>query len=170
MGKHVEVRQNNAVPVEVNDTWAAFRHEAERLFDRFSSGFENFTFRPLSNVEYLFSRQLDGFAPLAVDASEDDKAYMISVELPGVEEKNVDVSVTDSTLLIKGEKQQTSEDKSKNRYIAERSYGMFQRSFALPEYADASKVTAKYVKGVLMITIPKSADAINPRKIDVKAA
>ena len=105
-----------------------------------------------------------------MDASEDDKAYMISIELPGVEEKNVDVSVTDSTLLIKGEKQLTSEEKAKNRYIAERSYGMFQRSFALPEDADATKVTAKYVKGVLMITIPKSADAINPRKIEVKAA
>ena len=172
--KPLEVKRSTSpahlMPVDVNDTWQAFRHEMERLFDRFTNGVESFSLKPFANIERLWPRGGDGFACLAMDVTEDDKSYTITAELPGLDEKNIDVSLSDDMLVIKGEKQQEKEEKGKNRYVAERSYGAFQRTFALPKDAEADKVKAQFTKGVLTVTLPKSAQAQNIRKVEVKAA
>ena len=103
--------------------------------------------------------------------SEDDKAYKITAELPGVEPKDVEVSLSGDMLVFKGEKQQEKEEKAKNYYLSERSYGSFQRAFQLPDGVDRDKVSADFSKGVLTITLPKTAEAQKQsKKIEVKAA
>jgi HSP20 family protein len=86
-----------------------------------------------------------------------------------MEEKDIDVSLSGDTLTIKGEKRQEREEKGDNRYLSERSYGAFQRSFSLPENVDREKIAAAFAKGVLTVTLPKSAKAA-PKKIEVKTA
>ena len=90
--------------------------------------------------------------------------------MPGLEEKNIEVTVTGDLLTLKGEKRHETEEKDKNHYISERSYGSFQRSFALPDSVDR-KITADLSKGVLTIMLPKKANAQKPeQKIEVKGA
>jgi HSP20 family protein len=101
---------------------------------------------------------------------------MVTAELPGLDQKDVDVSVEDGLLTIKGEKIQEREEKKerdeeqKKVYLYERSYGSFYRSFALPPAVDAAKVNAVCAKGVLKVHLPKSAEAKpNGRKIEIKS-
>ena len=111
------------------------------------------------------------FSVPAIDMSEDEKAYKISAELPGLDAKDVDVSVSGNTLLIKGEKLQEKEEKDKNYYFSERAYGSFQRTFELPASVDRDKISADVSKGVLTITLPKTPDAQKQqKKIEVKSA
>jgi HSP20 family protein len=107
----------------------------------------------------------------AMDIAEKDKAYQVTAELPGLDEKDIDVTVSDNVLTIKGEKKEEKEEKEKNYYLSERRYGAFQRSFDLPSGVDTAKIEAQFAKGVLTITLPKSAEAQKKqRKIDVKSA
>ena len=93
------------------------------------------------------------------------------LELPGMEAKDVDVSVTGDMLVLKGEKRQEKEEKDKNYHFSERAYGSFQRAFELPTSVDRGKITADFSKGVLTITLPKTAEAQQPtKKISVKAS
>lgn len=153
------------------DVWHAMRHEMERLFDRFSN-FDVSPFRRLSDIEHFWPRP-DGGTLLSVDVdvAEDDKAYTITAELPGLDEKDIDVSISDDVLTLKGEKKAEKEEKGKNRYVCERSYGAFVRSFALPSDSLADKIGARFAKGVLTITLPKNPKAEPAsKKIQVKAA
>jgi HSP20 family protein len=105
----------------------------------------------------------------AVDLAETDKAYTVTAELPGMDEKDIDVSINGDMLVIKGEKRQEKEEKNKNYYLSERSYGQFQRSFSLPTGIDRDKIAAEFSKGVLTLTLPKSAEAQQQqKKIEVK--
>ena len=103
----------------------------------------------------------NGFGRLSpqIDLSETDKAVDVAVELPGVDEKDIDVTVTDEILTIKGEKKAETEDKGKDYHVVERSYGTFQRILALPCEVEADKVDAKFDNGVLKISLPKSPEA-----------
>jgi len=98
----------------------------------------------------------DFFTPNA-DASAQGDSYQINVELPGVAEENIDVSLHDRVLSIKGEKHSEKTEEGKTFYFSERSYGVFQRSFRLPEDADESSVQAAFKDGVLSIRISKQA-------------
>ncbi|HTW87015.1 MAG TPA: Hsp20/alpha crystallin family protein [Candidatus Binataceae bacterium] len=102
--------------------------------------------------------------------TEDAKGFTITAELPGLEEKNVDVNVSGDMLTIKGEKRYEKDESDKNRYMSERAYGSFQRSFALPDGVDRDKIAANLSKGVLTITLPKTAQAQKQQKIEVKTA
>jgi HSP20 family protein len=106
-----------------------------------------------------FSRDLGWEAPLRmaprVDVSETESEIKIEAELPGVDEKDVEVVVSDGRLTIKGEKKQEKEEKKKDYHMVERSYGSFARSITLPFEADPDKVRATFVKGVLNVTVPK---------------
>lgn len=166
----VEVKK--ATPARTPDVWHSFRSEMDRLFDRFSTGFGLPTFRRMLDVEPAWSSESSfSFAAPAVDVTEDDKAYKITAELPGIEEKNIEVTVSGDMLTLKGEKRYEKEEKDKNRYMSERAYGSFQRSFLLPEGVDRDKIAADLAKGVLTITLPKTAEAQKPqKKIEVKAA
>ncbi len=107
----------------------------------------------------------------AGDVDEKNKASEISGELQGRDEKDVDESVGNGVLGIKGEKNEEKEEKEKDYYLSERRYGMFQRSFPLPEGVDGDKIDAVFKKGLLTISLPKTPNAQNnKRKIDVKPA
>jgi HSP20 family protein len=94
----------------------------------------------------------------------------ITAELPGMDEKNIEVKVTDGILTIKGEKQEEKEEKKKDYYLHERHFGSFERSFGLPEGVDINKIEAAFKKGVLTVTLPKKPEAQKPaKKIEVKA-
>jgi HSP20 family protein len=117
---------------------------------------------------------IDWVPPMSI--VETDKEFMVTAELPGLDQKDVDVSVEDGLLTIKGEKIQEREEKKepdeeqKKVYLYERTYGSFYRSFALPPTVDAAKVNAVFAKGVLKVHLPKSAEMKpNGRKIEVKS-
>jgi HSP20 family protein len=95
------------------------------------------------------------WAPL-VDITEDDKEYLIKVELPEIKKEDVKVTVENGTLTISGERKFEKEEKDKKYHRVERAYGSFVRSFALPEGTDGSKVSADYKDGVLKVHLPKS--------------
>ena len=149
------------------DVWQSFRSEMDRVFDRF--GFPSF--RRMFDVEPFWGNEASfGATVPALDVSEDDTAYRITAELPGLDEKDLDVSVTGDVLVMKGEKREEREEKDKNRYLSERSYGAFQRNFSLPDGIDRDKISADFAKGVLTLTLPKTAEAQKQqKKIDVKA-
>lgn len=112
----------------------------------------------------------DWIAPPS-EASSDEGAYEIVLELPGVKEKDIDVTIKGDLLTVKGEKRSETEKKGKSFYFSERSYGYFQRSFRLPEDAVESGGNADISDGVLTITIPKAKPKeSSAKKISVKKA
>jgi len=141
------------------------RHEVDRLFQDFGRELWRSPFhRPAFNVGLL------GTEP-AVDVVEKDNGFEITADLPGMDEKNVEVQVVHGNLTIKGEKKEETEEKKKDYYIQERRYGSFERSFSIPEGVDAEKIEASFKKGVLTIMLPKKPEAQTPaKKIAVKAA
>ncbi|MFQ6092474.1 MAG: Hsp20/alpha crystallin family protein [bacterium] len=104
-----------------------------------------------------------------VDMSESDNDVRLSVEIPGMDQKDIKVTVNDNVLTLSGEKRREDEVKDASYRITERSFGSFRRSFTLPTSIQADKVTATYKNGVLNITLPKAEEA-KPREIAVKAA
>ncbi len=104
------------------------------------------------------------------EVSETDNAIIVDAELPGMDEKNIELTLQDNILTIKGEKKKEEETKKKNCYISERSYGRFQRSLQLGSGIDAGKVGASFKKGVLTVTIPKTEpEKSKTRTIEIKA-
>lgn len=167
----VEVKKATPAPTPAADPWRAFRNEMDRLFDRFS-GFGLPSFRRMFDVEPTWQSESSfSFAAPAVDVTEDDKAYKITAELPGIDEKNIEVTVSRDMVTLKGEKHYEKEEKDKNHHISERAYGSFQRSFALADSVDRDQISADLTKGVLTVTLPKKPEAQQPtKKIEVKAA
>ncbi|RWE57865.1 MAG: Hsp20/alpha crystallin family protein [Mesorhizobium sp.] len=106
-----------------------------------------------------------------MDLVEKTNEYEITAELPGIDEKNVDIKLANNVLTIKGEKKEEKEEKEKDYYLSERRYGSFQRSFRLPEGVNADKIDASFTKGILTVKLPKTAEAQKAeKKITVKAA
>jgi HSP20 family protein len=139
------------------DTYWALQREVDRVFDDFG--------------RIDFSRAGAGALTPRLDVSETDKQYVIEAELPGVDIKDVDVSLDGDILTIRGEKKTDREDKSKDFHLVERSYGTFERSIALPFAADAKKISATFEKGVLRVTAPMPAEAkTEKKKIEVAPA
>jgi HSP20 family protein len=103
----------------------------------------------------------------AVDVTEDEKAYKITVELAGVKKEDVTVEVHDSVLSIRGEKRSEREEKKDKTHWVERSYGSFSRSFTLPPTAVSDDLRAAFSDGVLTVEIPKKEEA-KPRQISIK--
>ncbi|MFC1735290.1 Hsp20/alpha crystallin family protein [Candidatus Hydrogenedentota bacterium] len=96
-----------------------------------------------------------GWAP-AVDILEDEKTFTIKIELPGVDKKDIEVSVTNGELTVRGERKLEKEDKKENYRRIERSYGSFSRSFTMPKNVDAKGISAESKEGVLTVTLPKT--------------
>jgi HSP20 family protein len=167
----VEVKKTAPAQTNVPDVWHSFRGEMDRLFDRFGSGFGFPSLRRMFDIEPSWrSASSFSFSVPAIDMSEDEKVYKISAELPGIDAKDMEVSVSGDMLTLKGEKRQEKEEKDKNYHFSERSYGSFQRSFQLPSSVDRDKVAADFSKGVLTITLPKTVEAQKPqKKIEVKS-
>jgi len=106
-----------------------------------------------------------GFVP-AVDIYEDEHAITLKVEVPGIEEKDIDVLLENQTLTLRGERKFEKEEKEENFHRIERRYGSFTRSFTLPNTVDTANVKAEYANGVLSVRLPKRAEA-KPRQIKV---
>lgn len=102
------------------------------------------------------TRLADWLSP-AAEASQDDGAYRIAMELPGVAEEDIHLSVDDGVVTVKGEKKASREEKGESWYFSERQFGSFSRSFRLPQDADASAVKAEMKDGLLTVTVPKKA-------------
>ena len=164
----VEVKKASPAESAVPEIWGSFRGEMDRLFDRFARGLGLPSLHRMSDIETGW--RSFGFSAPPIDISEDDKTYKISAELPGLDAKDVEVSVSGDRLLLKGEKRQEKEEKNKNYYLSERSYGSFQRSFELPATVDRDKVAAEFSKGVLTITMLKTDEVQKQqKKIEIKS-
>ena len=142
-----------------DDPFAALHQEVEKVFDDFT--------RNWPGAAGFGGR---GAVAPSIEIHETDKGLELSAELPGVDEKDVEVTLADNRLTIKGEKKSEREEKQEGRVMSERSYGSFQRSFTLPYDVDASKVTADFDKGVLKVALPKSPELTNKtKKIAIKS-
>ena len=145
----------------------------DRLFDDFFTGWPMASFRRRrvdTDPWRRFQGMFEATFPTA-DVVEGEKDYKITAELPGMSEKDLEIALAGDVLTLKGEKKEEHEEKGQNRYVSERRYGSFQRSFALPEDADPEKIEAAFKNGVLTVTLPKRPEAqAKQRKIEVKAA
>jgi HSP20 family protein len=149
---------NNNLTKMVTHPLASLHQEVDKLFGSF---FGDLSFPHLKNGQILPK----------IDLKETSERYLLDAELPGVPAEDVEVSVANGVLTVKGEHKAEKEEKDKNYLRVERSYGQFERSINLPEDADDSKISAKSKDGVLTITIPKKPGAKpETRKIEVKAA
>lgn len=164
------VKQTAPAPAAGLDTWHSLRSEMDRLFDRLSVGFGMPTVGSMFNTPRP-SQTVVTIPTPAVDIAEDAAAFHLTAELPGMTEQDIEVTMSGDTLVIKGEKKQESERQEKDTHLSERSYGMFQRSFVLPDGVDRDRIEASFGKGVLTLTLPKTpAATVQPKKIDIKAA
>jgi HSP20 family protein len=157
---------------EIWQPFDIFRREVDRLFDEFGGGFRRSPFgQGLFDLEPFWPRGGTRSAAPAVDVVERDNAYELSVELPGMDEKDIEVKLTQDMLTIKGEKKDEKEETKKDYRLSERHYGFFERSFHLPEGIDADKIEAHFRKGVLTVTLPKTLEAQSQpeKKIAVKS-
>ena len=173
--KREEETQGSMVPVTRQDargnypaSLARFHDEFDQLFESFLQGF------PLAPSMFpRMPRAIAGSTLIkpSVDIAASDKAYTITAEVPGVDEKQINVEIQGDTLIIRGQKEHQKEEKKNDYYCVERSYGSFQRQLSLPEDADADRIKAAYKQGVLTLTVPrKAAMARAVKQIDVHAA
>jgi HSP20 family protein len=139
--------------------WDPFR-EVVTLQNRLNSLFGNL------NTETESALTTSSFIP-AVDVYEDEKKVVLKLEVPGIDEKDLDVSVENHTLTVKGERKFEKEEKEENFHRIERRYGSFYRAFTLPTTVDTENVNAKYEAGVLKLELNKKPEA-QPKQIKVK--
>jgi HSP20 family protein len=151
-----------SVPVREGDsTLNSFQQRMNDLFDDFFHGFN------LASPGVL-DECVGAFRP-SIDVKEGEKEIVVKAELPGLEEKDIEVLLSDDTLTIKGEKKEEKEDKGKNYYHLERSYGSFHRVIPLPAEVESNKVAATFKNGVLSIVLPKTERArVTGKKITIK--
>ena len=140
------------------DPILSLQNEMNRVFETFFE--EPFGMRSLEEWE--------GFAP-SIDVYETDKEITVDVELPGMDEKDIDISLGSNVLTISGKKESEETEKSKSYFRHERTYGSFRRSIQLPDDVDEDKIDATYRKGILKIVLPKTAQSVSlRRKIEIK--
>ncbi|WP_291869365.1 Hsp20/alpha crystallin family protein [Bradyrhizobium sp.] len=166
-----EEKQTEANAIQAWQPFESLRREVERLFDSFDRDLWRSPFsRSAFDIAPHWRRELTATSP-AIDIVEKENAYEVTAELPGMDEKNIEVKLGDGGLTIKGEKQEEKEEKRKGYHLQERRFGSFQRYFAVPESVDTGKIEANFKKGVLTVTLPKKPEAQKPaKKIDVKAS
>lgn len=137
---------------------ATLRSEVDRLF-------ESFVREPFGGIDWPFGCER-GWAP-TVDIAEDEKEYTILAEVPGLDPKDLEVSISGSHLILAGEKKESSERQGKDFYHTESRFGAFHRTIPLPDAVDPESVEAEYANGVLVVHLKKSPAAA-AKRIDVK--
>jgi HSP20 family protein len=147
------------------DPFYELQREMNRLFDDFFTPFDRFSAGgfPLTSRWGERKPASTAFSP-RVDVSETEKEVKVSAELPGMDEKNITVEMDDASITIRGERQEEQEEKGKNWYRREQSYGSFHRTVPLPASVHGEKAKAKFKKGVLTITVPKREEEVARRK------
>lgn len=142
--------------------YLSLQHDMNRVFDNFFRSFENGVMSPFSDMS-------EGMFQPRVEVKENANDLRVSVELPGIDDKDIDVSITDDALTISGEKREEKEENTRGYYRMERSYGSFQRRIPFPCSIDKDKAEATFKKGVLNVVLPKTAEAKqNVKKISIK--
>jgi HSP20 family protein len=150
----IPVGTERAVTRAASDPFSALQREIDRLFEGFSRNFSGFSIRDVMPK---------------MDVSETDKEIEVTAELPGLEDKDIQLNLSDKVLTIRGEKKNEREEKEKDYHLLERSYGSFTRSVQLPDGVNAEGIKAVMSKGVLKVTVPKPAPA-QAKKINIQAA
>jgi HSP20 family protein len=133
---------------------SSLRREMDRLWENF------FGERPLTR---MWERE---WAP-SLDISETKDNFVVKAEVPGIDAKDIDISLTGDVLTIKGEKKQEREEKEEDYHLVERSYGSFYRSVRLPAEVESNKIKASYKNGILNITLPKS-EKVKAKEVKIK--
>jgi HSP20 family protein len=145
------------------------RREVDRLFEDFILSPFRLPFRrPAFGIEPFLAPESWVAVP-AVDFVEKDNAYEVHADLPGIDEKDIEVKVANGVLTIKGQKEEAKEEKKEDYHLRERHYGSCERALRVPDTVDTDKIAATFKKGVLTVTLPKSAEAQKlVKKIEVK--
>ncbi len=150
--------RKSEVAVSGADPFTTMRREMDRLFENLSREFG-----------WPMPERAGAIVP-SIDVSETDSELKVEAELPGVDEKDVEVSVVDNVLTIRGEKKEEREEKKKDYHLVERSYGSFARSITLPFAVEPDQAKATFKNGVLTITLPKPPEVKEKlKKIPVSA-
>ncbi len=139
------------------------REEMDQLFDQFN---------PRAGLAVNWNRDKQGLVRLApADISETDKEIEVTMDLAGFDEKDIDITFADGHLTIEGKREDNREEDGKNYHRLERSCGSFRRSFYLPSEIEEDSMEARFAKGVLKITLPKSPEAQKlQKKIEIKTS
>jgi HSP20 family protein len=148
--------------LEAGSPLDVFQREMNRLFEDFFKG------TALSS----WPQEMEPFGSFTpqVNMTEDEKSIVVSAELPGMDEKDIDISLNKDSITIKGEKKEEAEHKGKESYVVERSYGSFTRVLPLPKEVNPDKAEATFKKGVLTVTLPKvEKEKESQKRIRIKA-
>jgi len=165
MAKEVKVRRGRRIPGSewTTESLGALRSELDRVFDRFLGS--------SSRLRHAVGEELTGELIPSLDVRESPSEVVVKVELPGVREEDVKVSISDHVLVVKGEKSSEREAQEGEYHVTERSYGSFHRALNVPDSVDVDKVGAKLTGGVLTVTLPKKPEAVGAsREIPVERA
>ncbi|NND83266.1 MAG: Hsp20/alpha crystallin family protein [Gammaproteobacteria bacterium] len=170
--KHEEQESTKPVAVQRNDLPAdplsQLHRDMNGLFDRM---WQQMALPGMAMGSGWPLNESMGMLKPSVDISSSEKEYTISVEVPGVEQEQLHLELSDNALIVRGEKQQSKEFKEKDMHRVERSYGSFQRTLSLPEDADRDEIDAQFKNGVLNITVPRKQAALSDgRHIDIRRA
>ena len=170
--KHEAVKPQKEI---LTNPMMKLRDEVDNVFDRFfGEGLKMAPlFRRMMEREPLWDWQWESGFELTptVDITETDTAYEMTAEMPGMDEKDFELMLSEGMLTLKGEKKEEHEEHDKDYRLCERRFGSFQRVFRLPKGVDDAKVSARFAKGVLHVTLPKSKEAqLKQRKVPVKSA
>jgi HSP20 family protein len=152
----IPVSQDRSLSRSVTNPFSALQQEIDRLFDGFTRGLPSFSSSSYELVPNM-------------DVAETDKEIEITAELPGLEEKDIQLNASDNLLTIRGEKKNQREEKEKDYHLVERTYGSFMRTVQLPAGVNLDSIKATISNGVLKVTVPKPAPA-QSKKIDIKTA
>jgi len=156
--------QGGRLPSRFQDPFQSFRTEMDRLFDSFLGGMPSLT----SLRQGFPSTQV--ITP-TLDVKENEKEIVVKADLPGMDEKDINLTVHNGVLSLRGEKKSEHTDERDNYHVMERSYGSFQRSIRLPDTINEDKAEARFDKGVLTITLPKRPESVSAqKKIQIKGA
>lgn len=150
----IPIGRDSSLARTEGNPFAMLQQEMDRLFDGFSRNFAGLSSRVLMP---------------SMDLAETDEEIELTAELPGMEEKDVQLNVVDNQLTIRGEKKNRREEKEKDYHLVERSYGSFVRTVELPPGVNLDAIKAEMSKGVLKVTVPKPTPA-HTKKIEVKTA
>jgi HSP20 family protein len=168
----VTTEEKSTTMPAVMHSWRPFeslRREVDRLFEDFTlNPFRLPLRRPAFDLEPFW--QVESWvAEPAIDLVERDNAFEMTAELPGLDEKNIEVNAANSVLTIKGQKEEEKVEKKEDYHLRERRFGSFARSVRVPETVDMDKIEASFKNGVLKVTLPKTLEAQKPvKKIEVK--
>ncbi len=144
-----------------DNPFLTLQREMNRMFDSFS--------RSVFDDSSFFKGRGSGMISTKMDIKETDKDIRVSLELPGIEEKDIDVNVSKDLLTVKGEKQAEKDEKKEGYHLIERSFGSFHRSVPLPPGVETDQVEAKFKNGVLNVVLPKSEEAQKEtKKVEIK--